>query len=243
MTKFQLGLIGALALGGVTISWMIQHQANVQLREKTAMQSQQANRLAGLTAENRKLSNRLAQITNPVSGASPGEMEALRREVVHLRRQTSELAQKKKANQPPEPSSASSQTDTHPPEYYEQMHQLAAAKPRDALFLTSAFRQYAADHQGQSPTNLDQLTSYLTKEQRSLSGTNEFEIVYHGSLDALEKIPLGAVALVRDRQVRQAPNGKMARVYGMAGGTAETVESVDNFQAWEAEHLFPGKQP
>ena len=79
----------------------------------------------------------------------------------------------------------------------------------------------------------------MRKERMSLTGTNAFEIVYQGSLDQLKNIPLGSVALIRDRQAWLAPSGKMAKVYGMADGSGLIVESDDNFQSWEAEHILP----
>jgi len=84
----------------------------------------------------------------------------------------------------------------------------------------------------------DEKRDYLRKQQWSLSGTNEFDIVYQGSLDELKDIPRGAVAIIRDRQSWTAPSGKQARLYGLADGSSQIVESDDNFAAWEAEHIF-----
>ena len=126
-----------------------------------------------------------------------------------------------------------------PPEYYAQLHQLAGAKARDARNLAQAFLMYASDHGSQFPPTLDQVGPYLRKQNLSLSGTNEFEIVYSGSLDELKKIPSGSVAVVRDRQTWLAPSGKTARVYGMANGAGQIVESDDDFRSWEAEHILP----
>jgi hypothetical protein len=57
-------------------------------------------------------------------------------------------------------------------------------------------------------------------------------------LKKLEGIPMGQVALMRDRQTWLTADGKMARVYGMSGGLGEIVTSDDNFQSWEAEHII-----
>jgi hypothetical protein len=80
------------------------------------------------------------------------------------------------------------------------------------------------------------VVQYLT--QYPLSGTNEFDIVYHGSLDELKGIPRGSVAVIRERRIWIAPSGKRARVYGMANGASEIIESDDDFKAWEAEHII-----
>jgi hypothetical protein len=104
------------------------------------------------------------------------------------------------------------------------------------VILAEALTSYATAHQGQFPSSFDEVVGRLPKEP-GLSGTNEFEIVYHGTWDQITNIPLPSVALIRDRQTWQAPSGKMARVYGMVGGIGQIVESDDNFEAWEAEHI------
>ena len=86
---------------------------------------------------------------------------------------------------------------------------------------------------------LAEADSYLRKEGRTLSGTNRFEIVYHGSVNALSNVPRGAIALLRSADTWIAPSGKPARVYGLADGSSQIVESDDDFQSWEAEHIVP----
>ena len=142
-----------------------------------------------------------------------------------------------------QPTPAPKPSPTHPPEYWEQLHQLAGSKATDARDLGLAFSEYADDHQGHSPENLDQLASYLTKHSLSWSGTNQFEIVYHGSMDDLKGIPNFAIAVVREVQPWTTPDGKMMRVYGMAGGVGQIVSSDDNFQSWEANHVISPPQP
>jgi hypothetical protein len=69
--------------------------------------------------------------------------------------------------------------------------------------------------------------------------TSEFEMVYQGSDNELTNVPWQAVALIRERQAWPTPRGKSARIYVMAGGEIQIVESDDDFQAWEAEHIIP----
>jgi hypothetical protein len=71
------------------------------------------------------------------------------------------------------------------------------------------------------------------------SGTNGFEIVFQGTQADLADIPPRRVALIRELQPRQTPDGYWARVYGYADGAASTVESDDNFQTWNAHHVIP----
>jgi hypothetical protein len=79
----------------------------------------------------------------------------------------------------------------------------------------------------------------VKKSAVPLSGTNDFEIVYQGSQHDLSNIPPRRVALIRERQPWLTPDGRWARVYGYADGAASTVESDDNFQSWDAQHVIP----
>ena len=116
---------------------------------------------------------------------------------------------------------------------------MAAGKMKDASSLHGAIEHYLENHQGQFPLSLDQLAPYLQKEHLSLTGTNEFEIVYTGTSDRFTNIPTQGVAVFRERQAWLAPSGNWARLYVTADGFRHIVESDDNFQAWEAEHIFP----
>ena len=125
------------------------------------------------------------------------------------------------------------------PEYRKQRDEMVAGKIKDASSLSEAIEHYLANHQDQFPSSLDQLAPYLQKEHLSLTGTNEFEIVYAGTYARFTNIPVQGVAVFRERQAWLAPSGKWARLYVTADGHRHIVESDDNFQAWEAEHIFP----
>ncbi len=55
----------------------------------------------------------------------------------------------------------------------------------------------------------------------------------------VKNLPSLEIPLVRQRQAWPGPDGiKMARIYGMMGGACRVIESDDNFQSWEAEHVI-----
>jgi hypothetical protein len=223
----------------VAASLVIQHRGQVKLRENDALLQQQDRRLTELTAEHQRLSNRVAQADSPPAEDQTAELAKLRGQAETLQKQTSKLGMQLEQNRRGQPSPSASKPDPHPPEYYEQMHQMAGGAEKDARKLVRAFLTYASDNQDRFPSSLDELAPVMRKEHLSLTGTNELEIVYRGSLGELKNVPLGAVAVVRVRQTWLAPSGKMARVYGMANGSTLIVESDDNFQSWEAEHILP----
>jgi len=239
MTKFKIILIGAIAIAGVVISLVIQHRGQVKLRENDAVLQQQEKQLTALTAEHQRLSNLVVQATSSPVEEQAAELARLRGKAESLQKRTNELGRRLEQDRGAPPSPTASKSEPHPPEYYEQMHRMARGPEKDARSLSMAVFSYASDHEGRFPSSVDELAASLRKEHLSLTGTNELEIVYRGSLDQLKNVPLSAVAVVRVRQTWQAPNGKMARVYGLANGVTQIVESDDDFKAWEAEHILP----
>jgi hypothetical protein len=73
-----------------------------------------------------------------------------------------------------------------------------------------------------------------------LTGTNDFELVFQGSQSDLTNIPPRRVALIRERQCLTL-EGKWERVYGYADGAVEIIQSDDNFQSWDAQHIIPSQ--
>ena len=238
MTKLKIISIVVIAIAGVAASLMIQSKSQVKFREREALLQQQDKQLAALTAENQRLSNLVAHADSAPPEDHTVKLAKLRSEAEALKKQTNDLGRQLEKNHESQPSQPAPIPESHTPEYWEQLHQMAGSKATDARNIAFAFNSYASDHQGQCPSNFDQIASYLAKENLSLSGTNQFEIVYQGSFDKLKGVPSGTVAVIRDQQTWEGPDGKMMRVYGMAGGSGEIVGSDDNFQSWEAQHII-----
>ncbi len=239
MKKLIPILVVAVAIAGVAVTLMIQRRAKAKLRENDAVLQHRDKQLSELAAEQQRLSNLAAQAKTSPAEDITAELATLRGKAEALRKQSNELGKQLEQNRRTRPLPTASKAAPHPPEYYERLHQTAGSKGWDAKNLAQAVLMHASEHEGQFPSSLDQVAPYLHKQHLSLSGTNEFEIVYRGSLEGLKDIPQGSVAVVRDRQVWRAPSGKMAKVYGMANGAGQIVESDDNFQSWEAEHILP----
>jgi hypothetical protein len=102
-----------------------------------------------------------------------------------------------------------------------------------------AFRIHANENQGQFPTNFDQVTKTWSAANGRpfLTGTNQFEIVYAGSLH--EITDPGSVIVIRDKQAWQAADGSWYKVYGVDDGSAMVQKTADgNFDAWEKQHMY-----
>ena len=238
-----LAIAIAIAIAGVALTLLIQQRAGAKLRDNDAVLQQRDQQLSELAAEQHRLSALVAQADSSRREDSTAELAKLRDQAEALRKQTNELGQQLQQSRAAQPSPTASQPVSHPPEYYARLHQTAGSKGVDARNLAQALLMHASEHAGQFPSSLDQVGPYLRKQDLSLSGTNEFELIYRGSLEELKKIPSGSVALFRDRQTWRAPSGKLARVYGMANGSGQIVESDDDFQAWEAGHILPSPPP
>jgi hypothetical protein len=122
----------------------------------------------------------------------------------------------------------------------QQQKQVSIAKMDDAKNLVIQFLLYANDHQGQFPTNFDQVDSYSDKYPTT--GTNSFKIVYQGSQAALTKP--GNTILIEETEPWPVSNGKWARAYGFADGHSVIQVSANrDFSAFEQQHTFQPPVP
>jgi hypothetical protein len=234
----RLGLVITIALMGAAASLLIERRGAVKTRERGELLRRQEDRAGALAAENGRLSNLVAQATAaPAAESQRLELARLRGEADRLRGETNRLAAKGG-----ERLEVWQKLGYSPEYYYGERGKISEGKEKDAAILAVVLTRYLAQHRGEGPPSLDQLPPDLAPDHRlSLTGTNEFEIVYNGAEDELPNVPVGMVAVIRERQPWLAPDGQWARVYGMLGGIPETVESDDNFQSWEAEHIVVPK--
>ena len=248
-------LLGVVAVAVIALV-LIQRRNQAKFSENDALFQQQYKQLAELAAENQRLSNLVVETKSKSATAEDrtGELAQLRSKVQALRQQTNQLAKQVAENRRLAGVQFFFQGDFDLLEHNEEIGASFAGGPRatgklnDARAITAALRKYADQHQGVFPLNLDQAAAYLPPALEAdspswadapLTGTNDFEMVYWGSQNDLTNIPPRRVALIRERQPWMTPDGKWARTYGFADGAAEMVESDDNFQSWDAQHIIP----
>ncbi len=231
MKNFEMGLVVAILTIGAAMLIVIQYEAQIKLRAENESLRQQ---LAQLKADNESLSNRLAATgdSKSLSSAQLNELLKLRGEVGILKNQ---LATAPKIQ---------AQTTVHvdqanqPADLLEQQKQTARAKAGDAHIYLSAFMDYATSHNGQFPTNWDQIRDKYNNAP-GLTGTNDFEIVYQGLLNwNTLGTNLGSTILIREYLAWPTYDGKWGKVYGFADGHSEPIILSDgNFTAWEQQHI------
>jgi len=220
---------------GAAACLLLQHRSQARLREGEALLREQSNQLSTLTAEHERLS-KMAAWRGPGTNDYGAELAKLRGEAEALKKQINDLGRTVAASQSSPPSHPLAGKTPHTPEYYQQLRQLAGSRPTETMEIGRAFGEYAFDHQNQCPTSLDQLTPYLANNNAKLSGSNQYEIIYQGSLDQLKNLPWSSIAVVRDAEPWPGPEGIMMRTYGFPGGNSQMV--IDNLQPWLSQHVI-----
>jgi RNA polymerase sigma factor (sigma-70 family) len=244
MTTLKLSVLGAIVIGGVATPLAIQHQSLAKQREENQALRQQVGQLAGLEAENDRLSNLVARAHNAPSLGDEQlrELLKLRGEVGMLRAQTSQLEVLRNENRRLQASQAKAgpDTDSQRTEPAEAQRQMGIAKMNDAKLLTLGLIMYAGDNNQQVAKSLDQLEPYLRDKTPGLTGTNQFELFFQGSFkDIPNGTPAAQTIVVREAQAWQAPDGGWLRAYGFADGHSEVHRAADgNFETWEKQHTL-----
>jgi RNA polymerase sigma factor (sigma-70 family) len=231
-TKIKLGL-SALVIAGATTALVVQHQTQDRLRAEAETWRRQ---LTQLQADNETLSNRLAMAPdfNRVPDKQLKELLRLRAEVGLLRQKTNELGKMiQEEHLRREAANSQAVDETNPAE--ENERRMSIAKMGDARLLAIGELIYADQNQGRLATNFSQFASYLTNAGQTLTGTNNFELAYNGSISGLTNP--SSVILMREAQAWPTLNGKWAKTYVFIDGHSEvSVQPSDNFDAFEQEH-------
>ena len=248
MTKLKVGVISAVAIASVATPLVIQHQAQVKLRDQNQALRQRADQLTELQEENQRLSNLVAQANGSLALSKDqlSELMRLRGEAAMFRKQTNEFQKLREENRRLQESLVKAETNSMPYEVDPAFAQ-HRQKSRIAKDFALALVLYAFDNQDQLPTSFDQAARYLPEALKAdpvlddtaefIEMTKQFEIVYKGPREALTKP--GDVILIRERQAWQTPDSKWAKAYAFADGSAQVhVEPDGNFDAWEKQHMI-----
>jgi RNA polymerase sigma factor (sigma-70 family) len=237
MTQLKLG-IGTLAVAGAATAMVMQHQAQTKLRHEGESLRQQ---IAQLQTNNESLSNRLAEAGDAKSLPQEqfNELLKLRGEVGTLKNQLATAEKLQAQAETRAQTTAPANQEKQPADLLEQQKRAIGAKGGDAHIYLSAFMDYANGHNGQFPTNWDQIRDKINTPGQT--GTNQFEIVYQGQLNFNTLRPnLHSTILIREYLAWPTSDGKWAKEYGFADGHAEPVILSDgNFTAWEQQHTVP----
>ena len=227
-TPFRIGIAGALVAVSAGVPWVLQHQAQVELRTRRDALEQQASRLSRLVEENGRLSNLVAWAKGspPLTAEQLRELLRLRNEKRWLAEQTNLLTSLARGS--------SDQAQISPTE----LEAALAAEMTEALkrilpALQPALQVYYLAHSNQPPGNFSYLQDYFPLVGgRRMVGLQTFDFVRE------EGPRPGDVLVLRGNAGRRPGDGSEVRVYGFSDGRVVEVASEDgHFDDWEAQHL------
>jgi RNA polymerase sigma factor (sigma-70 family) len=239
ITKLKAGLLSIVVVAGVSAPLVMQYRAQQQLREENTALRQQLNEAAAQTST---LSNQLQQTaaTPAISQDQLSELLRLRGQVGALRKQLSEAAKVGSAVAAKGPGTAPADAQNAE----EAMRDQFIARMTFAKSWMLAFFLYSEKNGDNFPASYGDAAPFLPEEFRDkvLASTNQFEIVYRGSIQSVKK-PASTIVL-RELEAAQTPDGGWARTYGFADGHSEVHKSdTGDFSQWEAERMVSTNAP
>jgi hypothetical protein len=237
MTRYFKIIIGLLTVGAcVAVPFMVYHRDLSRIQKLNESLRVQTTQLTQSVAENKRLSNDIAQ-TSAVSSSELAELLGLRAQVGRLREQTNVIQKLQTENQrllvrsTIAPHAYASMSDAErnaelSAETVQAMKNILAALP-------AAMQAFADQHTGKWPINMSELRDYFsTTNGERLVGLYTFEFARgsgprHG--DAL---------ILREYPGRSTTDGRRARVYGFSDGTVvERVATDADSEFWERYHF------
>ena len=242
MTTMQKTIAGAVivALGGTGIYQA--RQAGHLRSQVAAMQREQLSPNAQITQLQQQigwLSNKVAALLdeNEQLKRNQTELLKLRGEVRTLRQATNELTKIQEQIQPlNQPAQLKPKTD-------DEILQMSKDKQHFAHVWMEAFKNYAASHNGQLPNSFEYAQNFISPDVGYWPGMSpdDFEILYHGSLNAITN---REVILFREKKLWQHVGGKWGRFDVLANGTVQYGSvpqgfSDTDFTDWEKERIIP----
>jgi hypothetical protein len=227
VTKLKIGILSLLVVVGMAALLVFGDHLRAKMRERDEALLRQADRIARLEAENERLSNFVAHATSSVRPAREPSRELLRLrgEVGVLQQQTNELGELRKEKIRLSQAVAESETNQVSAEDQVIVRQNHAVGAMTTLL--KAIKNYATNHSGQYPGNLDQLVASGDLGATNFTGNlglNDFQFGQAAGAD-----PRGNQAILRLRVPIAKPGGGAVMVVGRitdAGVPQTTVWNV-----------------
>lgn len=223
-------VLGLIIVAGAAVLIFLQYQTQQKLRAENESLQQQIAQLKS-ASEDKPTANSTA-----ASSEDFNELLRLRGSVSALRSQTNQIAKLEAQNQ------QLRQATTNAQEQQRARAVEADERKNFSILQLNTSRQYilgmlnyANDHQGQFPTNMDQMSSYL-QNSALLTNMNQFEMVYTGPYTTIANPSMAIV--VREITPWQS-NGKWLRTYSFADGHSEvhSVDAIEKFDEWELQRV------
>ncbi len=234
MTKMKLALAGIVIGAAASLHLVVDHRSQAVMRKENESLRSRVEAMEQEAAVARPQ----AQVEPAIAREQLSELLRLRAQVTALRDQLAQVTNRVPGTTPSPPSGQSAEDADKALEGEQQEMIARVAFTKEWMV---ALRLYAKENQGQCPSNFDQAAAYLgneAKAQTNLS-TDQFEIVYQGSLNDLTNESAANTIVMRERELRRTHDGRWGRVYGMADGSCQQrfMYSKSNLEQWEHERL------
>jgi hypothetical protein len=230
MTTLKKTLIATLVVASIATPLVVYTKSAAKQRAAEASLRQQGDELTDQQAEHERLSGLAGSTANAKDRSA--DLARLRAEAEALRKQTNTLPRVRAENRRLQ--AAADLPDVEPSEAEKQEVNVKMTASKNwaiASFL------YSRKNQGQFPPTIEQAAAFYPGKGSAAtnSTTDQFEVVYQGSLTALTK-PQDVIVV---RQKEALPYGnRWAKVYGYGDGHVEMhVQAESDFDAWEKQHL------
>jgi hypothetical protein len=230
MTTLQKTLIATLVVASIATPLVVYTKSAAKQRAAEASLRQQGDELTDQQADNDRLSALAGRTDNAKDRSA--DLARLRAEAEALRKQTNTLPRVRAENRRLQ--AAADLPDVEPSEAEKQEVNVKMTASKNwaiASFL------YSRKNQGLFPPTIEQAAAFYPGKGSAAtnSTTDQFEVVYQGSLTALTK-PQDVIVV---RQKEALPYGnRWAKVYGYGDGHVEMhVQAESDFDAWEKQHL------
>lgn len=230
MTTLQKTLIATIVVASIATPLVLYTKSAARQLAANESLSQQGDELAKQQTEKDRLSALAGQSDN--SNDRSADLLRLRAEADSLRKQTNALPRVRAENR-----RLQATADLPEVEPSEAEKQEVNAKMTDSKNWAIASFLYSRKNQGKFPPTIEQAAAFNPDKSRAAtnSTTDQFEVVYQGSLAALPK-PQDVIVV---RQKQPLPYGnRWAKVYGYGDGHVEMhVQAESDFDNWEKQHI------
>lgn len=230
MTTLQKTLIATLVVASIATPLVLYTKSAAKQRADDESLRQQAGELAKLQTEKDRLSA-LASQTDTAKDRS-ADLLRLRAEAESLRKQTNALPRVRAENRRLQ--AAANLPDVEPSEAETQEVNVKMTESKN--WVMASFL-YSRKNQGKFPPTIEQAAAFFPDKTKAAtnSTTDQFEMVYQGSLAALASPQ--SVIVVRQKQPLPYGN-RWAKVYGYGDGHVEMhVQAEADFDSWEKQHI------
>lgn len=220
----------AFAAAGIAVALLLQQKNRTEQAQRDAALRQVQAQIKEASAEQARLAAKLERQNAAPSIQYDGEVARLKEQAQTLRARTNEILQRNQARNAPKPESRQ-----RTPAEWDELRKPGLSKIMDSRAISETLMEYLEQHQNTMPSGMADLAPYLAKAER-WTGTNHFELVFHGSMDRLKGLPFGDVAVARSEPWTDQ-EGVEYVTYAFLDAHSQIVRT-DHRKDFEAKHVF-----